>query len=303
MNDGVKHPEERFPKQALAFRGSDEVTHSAFVAEQTINFIEQHREQSWLCVAGFYSPHSPWVAPQRFLDLYDPAKLSLPAFPPDVETQRIGMGATEEELRTARHGYYAMISEVDEYVGRIVARLEALGLADDTIIIFTSDHGEWLGEHHRYGKSYPGHDPVSRVPFLIRWPNGIRNPGRRVSDIVEAVDVVPTLLDCAALQVPARLQGVSLYQALLGKGKVGRGAALMEQTLKNRSWKSIRTERFRYIRESDGKESLYDIDSPHGEYADVSGEPAYREALEAHRLRLLDRLIDRERPLPRIWAY
>ena len=94
-----------------------------------------------------------------------------------------------------------MVSEVDHHVGRILDRLDALGIADNTIVVFTSDHGEWLGEHLRYGKGYPGHDAVTRVPLLMRWPGGAR-AGGHCSRIVEALDVVPTLLEAAAIQRP-----------------------------------------------------------------------------------------------------
>lgn len=303
VKDTVKHPEVRFPKRAIPFRASEDLTHSAFVAEQTIGFMDQHRYQSWLCVAGFYSPHSPWVAPQRFLDLYDPDALKLPAFPPHIDEGRSEAHFSDQELRTARHGYYAMISELDHHVGRLMDYLNQSGQKDNTIVVFTSDHGEWLGEHLAYGKGYPGHDPVSRVPFVIRWPEGIRRPGAVVSDIVEAVDVVPTLLDCAGIQIPSYLQGESLYPALVGEARVGKGTALMEETKRDRSWKSLRGERYRYIRESDGKESLFDLSAPFGEYENVAARPEYHDALAEMRLQLIDRLIDRERPLPRVWNY
>ena len=82
VRDGIAHPEERFVKRALASRCRSELTHTAFVAEQTMEFMTRHRDGPFLCVAGFYSPHDPWVAPQEFLDLYDPAALTLPPFPP-----------------------------------------------------------------------------------------------------------------------------------------------------------------------------------------------------------------------------
>ena len=156
IQDGIKHPEERFPKKALAFRSRNDLTHSAFVAEQSVEFIRLHRGEPFLCIAGFYSPHSPWVAPQEFLDLYDPEKLTLPVFPPEVEAKRSERFFSDQELRSARQGYYAMVSEVDHHVGRILACLEELDLTERTIVVFTSDHGEWLGEHLRYGKGYPG---------------------------------------------------------------------------------------------------------------------------------------------------
>lgn len=223
----------------------------------------------------------------------------MPAFPPEVDAQRPGSNYTDDLLRVARHGYYAMVSEVDHHVGRLVACLDDLGLAQDTVIVFTSDHGDWLGEHLRQGKGYPGPDPVSRVPLVVRWPQGVRSPGRTAPGIAEAVDVVPTLLECAGVPVPPQVQGRSLLPVLEGRECSGRDSALMEQ----RGWKSLRTTRYRYLCESSGKESLWDLERDSGEYVDVAGDPAYGEVLSEMRGRLLRRVIENEQPLPRAWSY
>ena len=299
VRDTVEHPAERFPKEPIAFRAAPDLTHTAFVAEQTAEFIRTHKDQSWLCIAGFYSPHSPWVAPQEFLDRYDPSTFTLPAFPPDVDARRPGTDYSDEKLRAARHGYYAQVSEVDHHVGRLLALLDDLGLAEDTIVVHTADHGDWLGEHLRHGKGYPGHDPVSRVPLILRWPGGIRRPGRAITGIVEGVDVLPTLLECAGIQAPPHAQGRSLAGALDGEEWTGRDSALME----HRGWKALRTERYRYVCESSGRETLYDLEQDPGEYVDVAGDPAYAAALSDLRHRLLQRVLAAEQPLPRAWAY
>ena len=90
MNDGIVHPETRF-KETRAFRARSDLTHTAFVADQTIEFIRSNRDGPFMCIAGFYSPHSPWIAPREFLDMYAPEQLSVPAFPDDVEPRREGM--------------------------------------------------------------------------------------------------------------------------------------------------------------------------------------------------------------------
>jgi arylsulfatase A-like enzyme len=295
VEDGILHPEERETRGARAFPGRSDVTHTAFVAEQTMEWLRHNRERPFLCISGFYSPHSPWVAPREFLDLYDPARLSLPLFPAHADIARV---PSEQELRSARHGYYAMVSEVDHHVGRILACLEELGLAEKTVVVFTSDHGEWLGEHGRYGKGYPGSDAVSRVPLLVRWPETGAPVGRTVSRVVEAVDVVPTLLESAGIPLPAHLQGRSLLPLARGED-AGPEAALMEMT----GWKALRSRDFRYVVHADGRERLFDLRSDPGEYRDVADDPAYGAALAELRHALLRRLIERERPLRRIWPY
>lgn len=308
IDDPVVHPEERFPKQPIPFGADDELTHTAFVADQSMAFIDR-QAGPWCCIAGFYSPHSPWVAPQRFLDVYDPEQLSLipdltgaaDAEADSKSRDSLDRATNEAEIRAAHHGYYAMVSEVDHHVGRILDHLDTIGQAEETIVVFTSDHGEWLGEHGRYGKGYPGDDSVSRVPLVIRWPASIGTTGRRESRIVEAVDVLSTLLDCAAIQVPPHLQGTSLLRLLRGEASTESdiGCALME----HRGWKTLRTRRFRYLVEAGGAEKLFDLDEDPKEYRDVSGHPRYAAHLADMRHRLLQRLIETERALPRTWTY
>ena len=306
IEDEVAHP----PKGPLSgarfdfsgpipFPGDEAVTHSAFVGEQTCAFIKRQGEQPFLCVAGFYSPHAPWVVPQRFLDLYDPATFELPSYPDELQAERNEVGFLDERLRPARHGYYALVSEVDHYVGQILATLDAQGAAENTIVVFTSDHGEWLGEHLRYGKGYPGDDAVSRVPLIIRWPGGVAAPGRTVPEITEAVDVVPTLLAAAGLQIPPRLQGKSLLPALQNGPFDGKRSALME----HQGWKNLRTEAYRYLVHADGSEKLWASQEDPHEYHDVAAEAAYSSVLAEHRRLLLGRLLGLERPLERAWPY
>jgi arylsulfatase A-like enzyme len=299
IDDAIRHPEQRFPKRPIPFAGRSGLTHSAFVAEQTMEFLEAQRGSPFFCVAGFYSPHSPWVAPQEFIDLYDPDRLSLPEFPEEIDARRSVEAYSDRELRLARQGYYAMVSEVDHHVGRILNRLDDLGLRQTTVVLFTSDHGEWLGEHLKYGKGYPAHDCISRVPMIIRWPDGIRAPGRTVHAMVEAVDVLPTLLQCVGIPVPYSLQGRSFLPLLQGQNDSGRTSALTEMD----GWKTLRLDGMRYVVHEDGREMLYDLEQDPGAYHDVAGEAAYASALNQARREMLQRLLERERPIPRIWPY
>lgn len=308
--DHVVHPDERFPKHAVAHPAGEELTHTAFVSERTREFIRCQGDGPWFCIAGFYSPHSPWVVPQRYLDLYDRAQLTLPS-----QESRLPFGPSggnadsadaargDDELRSAIHGYYAMVSEVDEHVGRILATLDATGVADQTLVIFTSDHGDWLGKYGRYGKGHPADDTISRVPLIVRLPRAWDVDGGQVVDsIVEAVDVLPTILDVAAIQVPPALQGTSLLPLVRGEpgASVSRtGTALTE----HHGWKTLRSDRFRYLLEADGAEYLFALADDPDELASVADDARYAEVLAEHRLRLLRRLLARERPRERTWTY
>jgi arylsulfatase A-like enzyme len=288
----IEHPEYRFPKEPVPFGADDDLTHTAFVARRTMDYLRQHRDDRFLCVSGFYSPHSPWVVPQRFLDMYDPEDMPIPDLPDDLAERRAELSAdspedptfSEEERRGAYRGYFAMVSEVDHWVGRILDTLSELGIRDETLVVFTSDHGEDLGDHCSYGKGFPARDNVSRVPLIAAGPSV--DGGRVVDDLVELVDLVPTLIDAAGGPVPSDLQGQSLAPALAGDGCPERDAALTESG----DGKVLRTDRYRYVVGAEGEERLYDVAEDPMEYEDVSGDPAYDEALGTCRRRLLQRL-------------
>lgn len=273
LDDAISHPgsggRDDFAG-VIPFPGRDDVTHAAFVAERTLDFLQGQRGQRpFFCIASFFAPHAPWVVAQRFLDLFDPA----------------ASGLTPQE-----HGYLASVAEVDHHVGRTLDALDAQGLADNTIVVFTSDHGEWLGDHGRFGKGYPGDDPVTRVPLIVRWPDGLARPGTRFTELIESVDVLPTLLDALGIQPPLHLAGRSFVGLLQDAPYTPRAAALTEFT----GWKTLRTADHRYLIHADGSEQLTD---PAGNVVDDTA------VLAEHRRLLLQRLLEGERPLARTWPY
>ena len=232
--------------------------------------------------------------------MYDAKGLSLPEYPADIDRQRSADPAalcSDDQLRSAKQGYYAMISEVDHYVGRILDALDAAGLRDETIIVFTSDHGEWLGDHLRFGKGYPADDAVSRVPLIIAAP-GVPE-AKQVDGIVEAVDIVPTLLELAAIQTPSFMQGESLAGLMSGDDSRQKDAALTEA----HGWKSLRTPQFQYLIHDDGRENLWDLQADPRAYHDIAGNGQYQDALAECRQLLLTRLLAMERPRQRTWTY
>ena len=275
------------------------MTHTAFVGEQTIEYIRRRGERPFFCIAGFYSPHSPWVVPQKYLDLYDPASLTLPEFPEEVNARRRGTDYDDEKLRGVIHGYYAMVTEVDDWVGRIVHALDEEGLRDNTIVLFTSDHGEWLGEHLHYGKGAPGHDSVARTPLIVRWPEGIADAGRHIEPLVEAVDVAPSLLEWAGLPVPPDLQGKSLCNLAAGRTSTHRDSAFSEIG----DVKILRAGSYRYVCDRKGAEQLYDLEEPLGEYRNLAANAEYAEALGDMRHRMIARLASKETIAKRDWLY
>ncbi|MEM8738875.1 MAG: sulfatase-like hydrolase/transferase [Planctomycetota bacterium] len=303
FQDTVSHDLVADTWQTVPFVGDDDATHTAFVGQRTIDYLNRasKSDAAFFAIGSFYSPHSPLFAPQRYLDLYDPDALTLHEMPAEVLAKADEAGYDEATRRQAMHGYYAMISEVDHWVGRILDTLDATGLAENTVVAFTSDHGEFLGDFLRWGKGYPGPDCVSRVPLLMRVPGA---PGGRVCDaLVESVDIVPTLLRLAGVPLPGHLDGEPLLEALRGDTFAGKPGVLMEDTEMMGGWRSWRTDTHRYVLHHDGTEHLFDLNANHGEYHNLADDADRREALLEHRLGLATKMINAYHPKPQQWCY
>jgi len=169
------------------------------------------------------------------------------------------------------------------------------------MVIFTSDHGEWLGRYGRYGKGHPGDDTVTRVPLIVRNPAAMGNATALVETIVEAVDVLPSILEASAIQIPPILQGRSLQPLIRGEpvDTARHDSAITEHT----GWKSLRTRTHRYLIHESGEEALYDLVADPDGLTDVASQPGSGSALTDHRHRLLTRQLQRDRPRPRSWTY
>jgi arylsulfatase A-like enzyme len=278
------------------FDQSPDLTHSAWVGTRTIEHLRSlsDHERSFT-IASFFSPHAPYHVPRKFLDLYERDELPLPKLTHAERARQDASGLGDDQLREIRHGYYAAISEVDFHVGRILSTLEELGRTDRTLVLFVSDHGEWLGDHLRLSKGYPADDAVSRVPLIAAFPGGAH--GQRESRIVEALDVAPTVLDALGVPVPTDMQGTSLLPALRGNTIQGPEIAVTE----HHGWRSVRTPHHRYVISSDGTEQLWDVSQDPSNEAEVAVD---RDALLAARRKdLITRMLNAERTLPREWPY
>lgn len=182
------------------------------VGHQAVRAIYQHacsQDDRPLClVASFIHPHDPYAARQKYWDLYSDDEIDMPRVPRpapaenDPHSLRLqqviahdSVAVSDEQVRSARRAYYANVSYVDEWLGRLRSALEACGMADDTTIIFTADHGDMLGERGLWYKM-SFHEWSNRIPMIIWQPN--RFAARRVEQPVSQVDVLPTLVDIAA---------------------------------------------------------------------------------------------------------
>ncbi|MCI9890169.1 sulfatase-like hydrolase/transferase [Micrococcales bacterium 31B] len=214
-------PQLRAAVQATAKGESDYTQQDRAVAAAAGAWLEHEapRDRPWACQVSFVTPHYPFTAPREYLDLYDPDKLPLPPRHAPTTWDRHGAiehyrrmcglnePLTEAETRLAMQHYYALVSFMDAQVGLVLAALDASGHTDDTLVIYTSDHGELLGCDGAWFKSTLSEGSV-RVPLALAGP-GVA-PGARCKIPVSLVDIFPTVLDARGLPCPPDLPGASL---------------------------------------------------------------------------------------------
>ena len=274
--------------------GSDQPDYKT--ASQTIDLIRQRKNEPFYLAAGFVRPHYPMVAPQHYFDKYPIEDIELPYVPeddhddippmgfPNVVSTKDPIGKYPDNQKRMWAGYYATVTYMDEQLGRIVDELEAQGLRDETVIVFTSDHGYHLGEHHFWQKGNL-HEEALRVPLIISAP-GFR--GGRSAAMVELVDIFPTVAELTGLSIPDSVQGESLVPILIDPNQRVREAALSIDG----SGYALRTERWAYIRYNDDTEELYDMVSDPGQITNLAINPEKKAELRTWRKKLDARLTD-----------
>jgi arylsulfatase A-like enzyme len=225
-------PEEYWESFGALVSNLPEEFHSTrWIADRAVETLEGWGAGGHLLMTGFIKPHHPFDPPASWKDAYDPDKLTLtPGWIEACLPRDLAMNPgyfpheklTEPVLRKAMAYYYATISQLDAEVGRMLDVLRRKGLYDKTLIVFTSDHGEYLGFHHLLLKGNYMYDPLVKVPLIIRYP-GATAAGSVESSLVSNVDVAPTLLKAAGVAVPETMAGIDL-----AKGDTGREVVFAE---------------------------------------------------------------------------
>lgn len=224
------------------------------------NLIREHAAsgEQFFITYGSSRPHTPLVAPQKYFDLYDPSTLELTKAPKELDknippvAKRHGRNwdifkireETTEQAQAAIHAYYACASFIDDQIGLMLDVLEESGLADNTIVIFTSDHGFHLGEHGMWSK-ISLFEQATRVPLIVRIP-GVTD-GATCGEIVELVDLYPTLCDLLGLELPHdKLEGISFLPLLETPDRAWKKAAFTVCRQGKHLGVSVRTKSHRY---------------------------------------------------------
>jgi arylsulfatase A-like enzyme len=286
---------------------------TAYTTDRALRFVDQHRDAPWLLHLSYLRPHPPFVAPEPYHDLYRPEDVPDFACLPSLEAERALHPFHDFRLdrlemdpplppaerpndslpwRQARATYYGLISELDHQVGRLLDGLEASGLLERTLVIFTSDHAEQLGDHFAWGKQTP-FDRSAHVPLTIRLPAGREVPrGRTVRHFTEHVDLLPTILDYLGVPKPLQCDGHSLRPFLEGGtpagwrseahweydfGSIADDAAerLLGLKLEQCCLAVIRDEAYKYVHFAGLPPLLFDVRKDPGELMNLAPDPAY----------------------------
>jgi len=235
-------------------------------------------------------PHAPYLtAPEEYRALYDPGDIILRAnVPPEAEA----------DARRDLAGYYAHCSALDECFGDLLAAVDDAGMADDTVVVFTSDHGDMLGSRGQWKKQRPYEESIS-VPLVIRDPGA--SGGLSVETVIDTPDLMPTLLALAGIRPPAEVQGRDLSAVLRGEDPAPDGDALIASYLPFHQWKrsvggreyrGLRTERHTYVRDLQGPWLLYDNDADPLQQSNLVADPGCAELVESLDVRLTQRLAE-----------
>ena len=254
-----------------------------------IEYIREHRAHPFFLAVSYGPPHNPYRAPERFVKQYEGRELEdRPNVPP----------RSEKDKDQLLH-YDAMITSLDECVGRISAALDRAGLTDNTILVFTSDHGDMLGSQGHRLKQRPWEESIN-VPFIVRQPGRIE-AGQKRDWMVSSVDLMPTLLGLCGATIPSQVQGIDQSGLFQGNDGEKRESAFLFNTHNGGGpgcdWRGIRTKDWVYAFHMEGDWILYDLKSDPYQLENLAGRPEFqskrnelRRALDQQRLELGENL-------------
>jgi uncharacterized sulfatase len=277
----------------LAADGTDAEQTDGIGAAAGIRLLEQHGrgERPFFLAVGFYRPHTPYVAPKSYFDLYPLEQIALVNVPgrtgvptPALTANPPNYGISTELQRKAIQAYHAATTFMDAQVGKLLDALERLGLAENTVVVFTSDHGYHLGEHGLWQKQSL-FEESARVPLIIAAPDA-KAKGTSSPRLVEHVDLYPTLADLCGLPAPADLPGRSLRALLDNPAQSWKPAALTQVRRGDKktggySGYALRTERYRYIEWDGGQRGtqLYDHETDPRELHNLADDPSHADTV------------------------
>ena len=285
-----------------------EYQQTTWATDACIEFIDQPRNGPWLLSVNPYYPHPPFNPPREYFERFDPQALPGPIFEDgDLELQRRISDAGIDFQNYPEHPdsfdgrkiqaqYYAMIELIDDQLARLLGHIEAAGELENTLIIFTSDHGESLGDHGLVEKGCRFMEGMARVPLVMCWPGHFRQD-LRSDALVQLTDIAPTLLEVAGLDIPERMNGRSLLPILTGdadpdnfrdyvrcefRNAIRLGDGTHASMIADKRWKLV------LYHGKDGLGELYDLAADPNEHRNLYYEPESAEVINRYMIKMFD---------------
>jgi len=298
--------------RAKAYALPERLHPTAWTADRAVDFIEKYdRSEPFMLKVSFARPHSPYDPPQRFIDMYNEDDMPEPVVgnwasrysthddPPKPTLWRGDLGV--RQAKESRRAYYGSITFIDEQIGRVLAALKKSGKYEKTLIIMFSDHGDMLGDHHLWRKTY-AYEGSAKIPMLLRWPRSMgmdHQRGKALGQPAELRDVLPTFLDAAGAPIPNHLDGKSLLELVRGNTKDWRPFIDMEHSMcyNKEHWNALTDGKVKYIYYAyDGREELFNLAGDPGELHNLAAEPTHKNTLLEWRRRMVEHLSERGEP-------
>lgn len=284
---------------------------TAWTGDRAVETIKGYCDTKPLMLkVSFARPHSPYDAPQRLVDMYQGREIPKAAIGEWCEKRPINQHPEnnpeaavgnfgEEYTENSRKHYYAAVTFIDEQIGRIIDELKAKGMYDDALIIFTSDHGDMLGDHNMWRKTY-AYEGSAHVPFIVKLPSAWATeatPGSVMEQPVELRDILPTFLDAAGIDTPADMDGSSVIPLITGTDAPWREYIDLEHAPSywdNNYWTALTDGKIKYIWFlRTGEEQLFDLQADPHETRNLAGSKKHRDTLEAMRSAMAEHLKER----------
>ena len=307
----------------LAARVAEAHSETAYTTDRALEFITAQGDAPWALHLSYVKPHWPYMAPAPYDSRYslddclpvrrrrDELEHAHPVLAAYRQQEECASFQEDDVIAAVRPTYMGLVQQVDDHLGRVWKTLERLGRWEDTLIVFTADHGDFLGDHW-LGEKEQFYDTVQRVPMIVYDPDPAADATRGSVDsrLVEAVDVVPTFIDALRLPLATeRIEGHSLLPLLRGEPVAGwRDAVFSELDYSYREARRIlgrtpeecrawmvRTGRWKYVHWRGFRPQLFDLDADPDEYVDLGDDPAWESVRAEMRARLLEWLMGLKR--------
>jgi len=320
------------------FKAED--SNTAFQVDEVMKYLSVRQDNPWFVHLSFFSPHPPFIAPEPYHDMYNEEDMPLPVrhASPEIEAaqhpwlehylynqtgvgyvygadSRDNLSLSDQEIRQIKATYFGMMSEVDGQIGRLINYLKQAGTYDNTLIIFTSDHGENLGDHWAFAK-YTYFDQTFHTPLIVHDPSPVaeQTRGTIIDAFTESIDIMPTILDAVGVKIPPQCDGYSLLPFCRGEQPTGwRQEFHAEFDLRSPyenelapplglkahecTANIIRDERYKYVHFTTLPPLFFDLDKDPDEFQNLATEPAYQGRILEYAGKLLSWRMEHDSPI------